>query len=65
MENFFNKVNKVDTNATYHNPYSFLTREVNTTGRSKRLGDFVTTLWLETAGLTVFMSTVALIPTFF
>lgn len=33
--------------------------------KSKRLGDVVTTLWLETAGLTVFMSLVFLVPTFF
>ena len=33
--------------------------------KSKRLGDVFTTLWLETAGLTVFMSLVVLVPTFF
>ena len=65
MENFFNKVSKVDTTVTYHNPSTFLTPEERNNGNSKRLGDYVTTLWLETAGLTVFLSTVALVPTFF
>ena len=65
MDNFFSKMNKAETNSTYHNPYKFLTTENNIDSKPKRMGDFVTTLWVETAGLTVFMSLVVLVPTFF
>ena len=65
MDNFFNKVDKTNVDATYHNPYTFLTAENKTAGKTKRMGDFVTTLWMETAGLTVFMSSIVLVPIFF
>ncbi|NNC66685.1 MAG: hypothetical protein HKN83_01460 [Gammaproteobacteria bacterium] len=65
MNNFFSKINKPDTNSTYHNPYKFLTTESYSEKKSTRVGDFETTLWMETAGLTVFMSLVVLVPTFF
>jgi len=65
MDNFFSKVSKNSINATYHNPYAFLTTETTKTKKSKRIGDFDTTLWLETGGLTVLMSLLLLIPTFF
>jgi len=64
MENFFSKINKAGTNSTYHNPYKFLTTENYIGRKSRRMGDFVTTLWLETAGFTVFMSLVVLVPIF-
>ena len=65
MDNFFRRFNKSYTNATYHNPYKYLSVE-DTDGRtSKRIGDFDTTLWLETAGLILFMSLTVLLPTLF
>ncbi len=65
MDNFFSKINRADTNSTYHNPYKFLTTENNSAIKSTRLGDFDTTLWLETTGLIVFMSLIVLLPTIF
>lgn len=65
MDNFFNKIDKANIDASYHNPYKFLSAENKSAGKSKRMGDFVTTLWLETAGLTVFMSSVVLVPIIF
>ena len=65
MDNFFNKVDKANVDASYHSPYKFLSAENKTSGKTKRMGDFVTTLWMETAGLTIFMSSVVLLPTFF
>jgi len=63
MENFFNKVSAVDNHSTYHEPYKFLAANESKHKRVHRVGDFVTTLWLETAGLSVFMSSVVLLPT--
>ena len=65
MDNFFSKISKTDTNSTYHNPYKFLTTENYIESKSTRVGDFNTTLWLETAGLIVFMSLVLVLPTLF
>ena len=65
MDNFFRRFNKLDTNSTYHNPYKYLSVENNVGGKSKRIGDFDTTLWLETAGLILFMSLTVLLPTLF
>jgi len=65
MDNFFRKIQKTDINSSYHNPYTFLTTENNGRSKTKRIGDFDTTLWMETAGLTVFMSLIILIPTLF
>ncbi len=65
MENFFNKVDKSNTDASYHNPYKFLTPEEGAARSTKRMGDVVTTLWVETAGLTVFMSLIVLTPSLF
>ncbi len=65
MDNFFSKVSKSDTNSTYHNPYKFLTTENSIDTKSTRVGDFTTTLWLETAGLIVFMSLILALPTLF
>lgn len=65
MDNFFNKINKDDINSTYHTPYKFLTTENNMEKKSKRIGDFDTTLWIEAGGLTVIMSLIFLAPTFF
>jgi hypothetical protein len=65
MDNFFSKVDKANIDASYHSPYKFLSAENTTANVPKRMGDFVTTLWLETAGLTVFMSSVILVPIFF
>jgi len=65
MDNFFSKIQKTDVNSSYHNPYTFLTTENTNSVKTKRIGDLDTTLWVETAGLTVFMSLVILIPTFF
>ena len=42
-----------------------LTTENNSAESSRRIGDFVTTLWMETAGLTVFMSLLILVPSLF
>lgn len=64
MDNFFSKVDKANIDASYHSPYKFLAVEKNAAVKTKRMGDFVTTLWMETAGLTVFMSSVVLVPTF-
>ncbi|MFK7816023.1 MAG: hypothetical protein AB8B92_06765 [Gammaproteobacteria bacterium] len=64
MENFFSKVDKTSTNTTYHSPYKFLTSKTSMGKKSARKGDFETTLWMETAGLTAFMSLVVLAPTF-
>lgn len=64
MDNFFSKVDKANVDASYHSPYTFLTAKDKTAGKPKRMGDFVTTLWMETAGLTVFMSSIVLVPTF-
>lgn len=63
MDNFFRNFNKVDINTTYHNPYKFINAETNVSGIPKRIGDFDTTLWFETAGLILFMSLLVLIPT--
>ena len=67
MDNFFSKVNKTDTNSTYHSPYKFLTTEnyIGSKPTRVRVGDFTTTLWLETAALIAFMSLVLALPTFF
>lgn len=65
MDNFFSAVSKNDINSTYHKPYTFLTKENNVRKESKRIGDIDTTLWLETGGLTVLMSLIFLVPTFF
>lgn len=65
MENFFEKVDKANTNASYHNPFKYFGANKNSTRSSKRMGDVFTTLWLETAGLVSFMSLVVLLPTFF
>jgi len=65
MDNFFSKIQKSDVNSSYHNPYTFLTTENNNSSKTKRIGDFDTTLWMETAGLTVFMSLIVLLPTLF
>jgi hypothetical protein len=64
MDNFFNKINKDDINSTYHTPYKFLTTKANMEKKLTRIGDFNTTLWLETGGLTVSMSLIFLVPTF-
>lgn len=64
MDNFFNKVDKANVDASCHNPNTFLTADSTSTRKPKRMGDFVTTLWVETAGLTVFMSSIVLVPTF-
>ena len=42
-----------------------ITKKADSKSKPKRLGDVFTTLWLETAGLTVFMSLAVLAPTFF
>ena len=65
MDNLFTQVNKDATNSTYHNPYKFLTMENTMEKKSTRIGDFDTTLWLETGGLTVLMPLIFLIPIFF
>jgi|GEM_PF-3066638 len=62
MENFFSKVSAVDTHSTYHEPYKNLSANRAKQKRAHRAGDFVTTLWLETASLTVFMSSIVLLP---
>jgi len=65
MDNFFSKFNKSDINSTYNNPYKFLTSESSKSKISTRLGDLDTTLWMETAGLTVYMSLIMLLPSMF
>ncbi len=65
MDNFFSKVNKTDINTTYHNPYKYLSTEKYVGKQSTRIGDFSTTLWMETAGLVISMSLVLLLPTIF
>ena len=65
MDNFFSNINKSDTNSTYHNPYKFLTTENHVDRKSTRIGDFVTTLWVETTGLIVFMSVIFSLPILF
>ncbi len=42
-----------------------LKTDENSADTSKRLGDVFTTLWMETAGLTVFMSLIVLAPSLF
>ena len=65
MDNFFRKFGKVETNSTYYNPYKYLSTENVEPRKSTRVGDFNTTLWLETAALTVFLSLVIHLPTLF